>query len=322
MHDGVAHEFAHRLARVGARRLAQRRQDPLARRQPVANARNQALKTRGVALLHRDVLPVFHPRFRRPVVDDDPRRLAGKALEITQALGEEQRPKVGDGESPVIGPEKALLLEGLQRLPPRGGKRPLYDVKVALDVEQGDGLIFAAAGPGGLRAPIRAGLLEDAPKLVRRHRGEPVSGSHEVAPGVVQRLPARTGGNLENEDAALRVPDLAPDDLDADPLEDSGDGPLRDLERPGPDNAPWGLVRDAENDAAAAFVGQSDAIAHQLLEIVPVLGFLEFKVLAFRSGIQQGLQFLDGREGGHSTLYTSEPLRKFPARRRLWPRLS
>src|SRR5579883_1716438 len=91
--------------------------------------------------------------------------------------------------------------------------------------------------------------------------------------------------------------DLLGRDLDRKPAHQAGYGPAGLLERCRTDNAPGAPVGHAEDDLAAAFIGERRAILRKRFEVKVVLGFLELQ--AFRLGFgKPDFEFLDG--GAHA----------------------
>ena len=71
----------------------------------------------------------------------------------------------------------------------------------------------------------------------------------------------------------------------------AGFGALEHIESLAAHDAPRPAVADAEDDAAAALVGQGCAVADQVIKLEGVLGLFELQVLIFR-GVHPGLQLL------------------------------
>jgi hypothetical protein len=91
--------------------------------------------------------------------------------------------------------------------------------------------------------------------------------------------------------------DLLGRDLDRKPAHQAGYGPAGLLERRRPHNPSRTPVGHAEDDLAAALIGERRAIFGEGFEVKVVLGFLELQALPLRFG-KPDFEFLDG--GAHA----------------------
>ena len=97
---------------------------------------------------------------------------------------------------------------------------------------------------------------------------------------------------VEDDNSTPRVRDGPSLDSKVEPLDETRLGSLQVVEGRAADNLMGHRVRHAQEHLAAALVGERDAVADEILEVVAVLGFLAFEALVLAC-VEEPIQFVE-----------------------------
>ncbi len=90
--------------------------------------------------------------------------------------------------------------------------------------------------------------------------------------------------------------DFLASNFQVDAFEDSSAGFRWNIKSACADHLTRQFVGDTKHHPSASFVGQSNAVVHQLLEMEIAFRFLEFDVLVLRPHSEEDFQFFNGHK--------------------------
>lgn len=138
---------------------------------------------------------------------------------------------------------------------------------------------------------IRSGLIKNASKPVLRHGNQRIAAPHPIGALILQGHADGTRGNLKDQHPAVRVLEFLGIKAKPQSLNQTGLRPFEVGKRPTANHRARLLIRHPQDHPAAAFVGEGNAVLHQLLKVELSLRLFELQTLVF-SGVHPGMETL------------------------------